>query len=219
LAYKLELHCHTSPVSGCSNLRGAEIVRLYAEAGYSAINIADHFTSGFFREQDFTDYFYGYHAAVKEGEKRGLKVYLGAEFRFNGSNNDYLLFGVDEDFLFKAKEMFDSTHEQFYGFCKENGVLIYQAHPFRDGMTRTEPAFLDGIEGYNMHPHHHSRNELALQFAEENSLPIVSGSDAHEKHMVGRGGILSDSIPDDGKALRDLILSGNFELYHEGECV
>lgn len=70
-----------------------------------------------------------------------------------------------------------------------------------------------------MHPHHHSRNELALQFAEENSLPIVSGSDAHEKHMVGRGGILSDSIPDDGKALRDLILSGNFELYHEGECV
>ncbi len=219
MAYKIELHCHTSPVSGCSNLRGAELVRLYAEAGFSAINIADHFTSGFFREQDFTDYFYGYHAAVREGEKRGVKVYLGAEFRFNGSNNDYLLFGVDKEFLFKAKEMFDSTHEQFHNFCKENGVLLYQAHPFRDGMTRTEPAFIDGIEGYNMHPHHHSRNELSLQFAEENGLPIISGSDAHEKHMVGRGGIIADVLPNDSKGLRDLILSGDFELYHEGECV
>ena len=200
-------------------MRGADIVRYYVEAGYSAINIADHFTSGFFRGQDFSDYFYGYHAAVKEGEKRGLKVYLGAEFRFDGSNNDYLLFGVDENFLRCAAQMFDSTHERFYEYCHKNGVLIYQAHPFRDGMTRTDPRFLDGIEGYNMHPHHHSRNELSLQFAEENGLHIISGSDAHEKHMVGRGGIISETLPENGKELRDLILSKKFELYHEGECV
>jgi len=219
LAYKIELHCHTFPVSGCSNLRGAELVRLYSEAGYSALHITDHFTSGFFREQDFTDYFYGYHAAVREGEKRGIKVYLGAEFRFDGSNNDYLLFGVTKDFLFGAKDMFGSTHKEFHEYCSKNGVLLYQAHPFRDGMTRTAPEHLDGIEGYNMHPYHHSRNELSLQFAAENGLPIVSGSDAHEKHMVGRGGIVSETLPEDSKGLRDLVLSGKFELYHEGECV
>lgn len=219
LAYKIELHCHTFPVSGCSRLYGAELVRLYSQAGYSAINITDHFTPGFFRGQDFSDYFYGYHAAVKEGVKLGLKVYLGAEYRFEGSNNDYLLFGVTEDFLRGAVTMFGSSHKDFYEYCKKNDVLIYQAHPFRDGMTRTEPRYLDGVEGYNMHPHHHSRNELALQFAKENLLPISSGSDAHETHMVGRGGIISETLPADGLELRDLIRSGNFELYHEGECV
>lgn len=219
MLYKIELHCHTSPVSGCSNIKGAELVRLYAEAGYSAIHITDHFTPWFFNEQEFTDYLYGYHAAVIEGRKRGIKVYLGAELRYETSPNDYLLFGVTEDFLRGAKELLRSTYAEIYEYCKKNGVLIYQAHPFRHGMEQTPPDMLDGIEGYNMHPHHSSHNDIAIEYAQKNGLHYLSGSDAHSKEMVGRGGIIADTLPEDSIGLRDLIISRKYELYHEGDLI
>ena len=219
MSYKIELHCHTSPVSGCSNMKGQDLVRYYAQAGYSAVHITDHFTNWFFAEQDFTDYLYGYHAAKKAGEKLGVKVYLGAELRYENNPNDYLLFGVTEEFLRGAKELLKSTYPEIYAYCKQNGVLIYQAHPFRDGMLETPPEMLDGIEGYNMHPHHRSRNDKAIAYAEKHGLNYLSGSDAHSKEMVGRGGIISDTLPEDSIGLRDLILSGKYELYHEGEVV
>ena len=219
MSYKIELHCHTHPVSGCSNIRGQELVRRYAEAGYSAIQITDHFTPWFFAEQELSDYFYGYHAARIEGEKRGIKVYLGAELRYAGSPNDYLLFGVTEEFLAGAKELLNATYPEIYAYCKQNGVLVYQAHPFRDGMEETPVEMLDGIEGYNMHPHHRSRNEKAVAYAEEHGLNYISGSDAHSKEMIGRGGIISETLPENSAELRDLILSGKYTLYHEGEVV
>lgn len=219
MSYKIELHCHTNPVSGCSNIRGQDLVRCYAQAGYAAVHITDHFTSSFFDGQEFTDYLYGYHAAKKEGDKIGVKVYLGAELRYDGCANDYLLFGVTEEFLAGAKELLHHTYPEIFAYCRKNGVLIYQAHPFRDGMTETPPELLDGVEGYNMHPHHRSRNEKAIAYAKEHGLNYLSGSDAHSKEMVGRGGIISDILPNDSKELRDLILSGKYELYHEGELL
>ncbi len=219
MSYKIELHCHTNPVSGCSNINGRDLVRCYAKAGYSAVQVTDHFTSAFFAEHEFEDYFYGYHAARIEGEKSGVKVYLGAELRYDGCANDYLLFGVDENFLRGAKELLKGPYSEIFAYCRKNGVLIYQAHPFRDGMQETPAEMLDGVEGYNMHPGHRSRNEKAIAYAKEHGLNYLSGSDAHSKEMVGRGGIIADSLPEDSAGLRDLILSGKYELYHEGELL
>ena len=219
MKYKIELHCHTAPVSGCSILSGEDIIRLYKEAGYDAITVTDHFTSDYFRHHDFEEYFQGYELAKKVGEEVGIKVYLGAEFRFDGSANDYLLFGVTKEFLKEATKMFTADHYTFHDFTKKNGVLFYQAHPFRPGLTRAPADALDGMEIYNMHPHHHSNNPTAIEYAKEKGLHGISGSDAHEPHMVGRGGILAETLPNDGIELRDLILSRNYELIHNGECV
>ena len=41
--YKIELHAHTSPVSGCSHIPPAEIVRRLADKGYHAVAITNHF--------------------------------------------------------------------------------------------------------------------------------------------------------------------------------
>ena len=43
---KLDLHVHTSEVSGCGKVPAAEMVRLYHEAGYDAIVITDHLIAG-----------------------------------------------------------------------------------------------------------------------------------------------------------------------------
>ena len=69
-------------------------------------------------------------AALAEG--MGLDVILGAELRFPENDNDYLVYGIDEQWLrsnpyvccMSAQEFFDKFHDQ---------VLIIHAHPFRKG--------------------------------------------------------------------------------------
>ena len=54
-----------------------------------------------------------------------------------------------------------------------------QAHPFRTGLTREDPALLDGVEVFNGNARHDSHNDDALRFARENGLlffpaPIIT---------------------------------------------
>ena len=41
-----ETHCHTSEVSRCSHISGAELAEFYKSAGYDGIIITDHFFNG-----------------------------------------------------------------------------------------------------------------------------------------------------------------------------
>ena len=59
---KIDLHVHTSEISGCAHVTGEETVRLYAEAGYDAIVITNHFVSYYQRgfESKGKDFFAEY---------------------------------------------------------------------------------------------------------------------------------------------------------------
>ena len=80
---KIDLHVHTSETSGCGKVPGAEMARLFHQAGYDAITITDHLIAGKNMETPVKArvawYLSGYHAARAEGEKLGLTVLLGAE--------------------------------------------------------------------------------------------------------------------------------------------
>ena len=69
-------------------------------------------------------------------------------------------------------------------------ILIFQAHPFRPGVTPVAPGLIDGIEVYNGNPRHNSHNDRALAFAKKHNLLKISGSDFHRINDVGRGGII-----------------------------
>lgn len=217
--FKIETHCHTKEVSSCSLLPGRVLVNIYKTAGYDAITITDHFYSGWFNLDNGTDselerYCKGYDEAKDEGEKLGLKVYHGVEYRFNDSQNDYLLYGADKEALKKALYMFSSDIHDFYKWVKEGDMAFYQAHPFRDGMKRAPSTALDGIEIYNMHPDHNSRNDMAIEHAAKEGLRGLSGSDAHQDWHVGRGGIISSYLPENETELTKLILSGDYKLIY-----
>lgn len=212
LKYCIETHCHTFPVSGCSSLSPEQMISLYEGSEYSAMVLTNHFTDHFFRSNTLSDYLKPYYEMKKIGENAGIEVILGAEFRFSRNSSDYLLIGTDEEFLEKATGWFDKPDEEFHDLCNENGVLFFQAHPFRDGMVRTEPAFLDGIEACNCHADHNSRNSTAVAYAKENGLRMLSGSDAHHPNSVRRGGIRADILPGNANEFKSIILSGNYEL-------
>lgn len=181
--YKTELHLHTSPASGCSEVPPEAAVRLYADLGYDSIVVCNHFFDGMRFHEDrqkcLDSYLADYDLAAETGEKYGINVILGCEIRFTENVNDYLLFGInrkDFDFLYDCIEIGIEAFSQ--QFRNENRLLI-QAHPFRNGMTQVHPELLDGIETFNMHPHHNSRVALANKYAKEHHLISTTGTDFH----------------------------------------
>ncbi len=219
----IDIHCHTSEVSSCGQTEAAETVRLYYSMGYKAITVTDHLSEGSFREMQGTswdekiDYFMtGYRNALAEAEKLGnFKVYLGAELRFIENDNDYLIFGLDEDKLRKIKGIFEMGIEKGVELIKNLDCIIIQAHPFRNNCTVIKPGLLDGIEVFNGHKGHDSRNDIALAWAKKFGYITTAGSDFHGEHDP-TSGLYVDKIPENEIELRDLILSGEYDLKSNG---
>lgn len=198
---KLDLHVHTSEVSGCGKVPAAEMVRLYHEAGYDAIVITDHLIAGKNAEMPMDEragwYLSGYRAAKAEGERLGLTVILGAELRFDCGHEDYLLYGITEADVAPIMRDLDGgiLPGDFYRRIRENGrMTLIQAHPFRPELRQAPLDELDGIEVYNGHPEHDSHNDLAMARAMQGGEGFIktSGSDAHKIHHVGRGGMIAE---------------------------
>lgn len=198
---KIDLHIHTSEVSGCGRVPAAEMARLYHEAGYDAIVITDHLIAGKNAEMPVDEradwYLSGYRAAKAEGERLGLIVMLGAELRFDCGHEDYLLYGITEADIAPIMRDLDSgmLPGDFYRRIRENGrMALIQAHPFRPELRQAPLDELDGIEVYNGHPEHDSHNDLAMARAMQGGEGFIktSGSDAHKVHHVGRGGMIVD---------------------------
>ena len=94
----------------------------------------------------------------------------------------------------------------------EAGALIYQAHPFRIGMTVTDPELLDGVEVYNGHGDHNSRNSVAYKWAELHSLRKLSGSDFHGNITMEPGGVYFEEYLTDSKQVAKALREGKYSL-------
>lgn len=195
---KIDMHVHTSEISGCAHLTSEETIRMYAEAGYDAIVITNHYTSDYKnrfakRGLDLMDEYKAcYEKAKAYGEKYGVKIFCGYELRLDQNENDYLIYGMSFEDAREYDKIFAMTTREFSEFAKERGILFYQAHPFRNRMTVVYPPHLFGIEVKNGNPRHDSRNEIAESWAERFGLHKIAGSDCHESEDVGISGIETD---------------------------
>ncbi len=206
--YKYETHFHTAETSPCGRVPARQAVRLYKEAGYKGIIVTDHYFRGFFDMQlwrsynrKIDKYLKGYKLALAEGIKLGIDIHLGMEIRFEENSNDYLVYGIDEEFLRKHENLYALTLKQFRELTAGRGIVIIQAHPFRPEMVPALQTLIDGVEVYNANPRHDSSNHLALKYAQDNNLIGLSGSDFHRPQDAFRGGILTNEvIPENGFA-------------------
>ena len=117
--YKLELHAHSYPGSHCSELPPRTLVDMYADCGYAAVAITNHYILGRMKSGDtvktYTDkYLKDYYEARDEGEKKGVNVILGAEFTLTDSSNDYLAYGITEDDLYSLEYIYTDNAKEFY---------------------------------------------------------------------------------------------------------
>ena len=214
--FYLDPHVHTSEVSGCGKVPAAEVVRLYRGAGCDAIVITDHYYDGYFQRQGdipwkekVERYRRGYCAAREEGERIGLRVLFGQELRFLGHPNDFLVYGLDEQDLIDNPELYRLSGPEFLTLAHEKGAIVFQAHPFRTPpCAPSNPAYIDGVEVYNGHPDHNSRNPLAQEFADTCGKLQISGSDFHQPHHLARGGVILPRLPEDGKDFAAMLRAG-----------
>lgn len=138
---KLEMHAHTCEVSQCAVISAKELVDGYREAGYDGIVITNHFDRGTLAvlgntpEEQYQAYLRGYELAKEEGDRIGLTVILGMEIRLNCGPEDFLVYGVTEDFIRKHMGICTSSPQELYEICRANNCLLIQAHPFRTPLS------------------------------------------------------------------------------------
>ena len=101
-----------------------------------------------------------------------------------------MVFGLDEEYLIENPKLYRHTLKSFRSNINGTGSMIFQAHPFRKGLTPAPYSLLDGIEIYNGNPRHDSNNDSAYAYAKDNNLKMIAGSDAHQIEDVGRAGLI-----------------------------
>ena len=215
--YLFDTHIHTKEASSCSRVYAADIVRRYKELGYDGLIITDHFSASQFKhhgetyDEQVQKYLSGYRAA-KEFEDENFHIILGMELRFLENDNDYLVYGFDEEFVINNDLTCYNNPEEFRPVVEANNLIIYQAHPFRIGMTVTDPELLDGVEVYNGHGDHYSRNKIANKWADLHSLRKLSGSDFHGNLTLEPGGVYFDEYYTDSKQVANALREGKYSL-------
>lgn len=204
-SFRFDTHVHTSEVSPCAGVPAREVVRLYKEAGFDGIVVTDHYNAWTLESFGVRSwplvcdrYLSGYQAAREEGEHIGLVVLPGLEITFEAVGYaDFLVFGLDPEYLYHYPSLFKLDLQRFRELTAALGCLVYQAHPFRPGITLADPSWIDGVEVYNGNPRHQSANHRALEFAQRHRLLESSGSDFHQKEDLARGGVLLPEMPKD----------------------
>lgn len=227
--FKYEMHAHTSDCDVVAADSGGEIVKKYKEAGYSGVVITDHYFSTFFdwfknelsgasHTKIIDRWLRGYYSALSGGEKLGFTVLCGAEVRFDGTVNDYLVYGLTPEFFYGAPLLNGLKNlEELKSVLPEN-ALIVQAHPFRNGMKVVDPSPLFGIEVYNG-KNEPFRNEMAELFADHYAKMKTSGSDYHGSVSLGKGGIYTKTQIKNSADLVFALKSGKYGLIEDGICV
>ena len=222
--YKIETHLHTCHSSPCGKVEADTIARLYAEAGFHGIIVTDHFFHYTCRPHcwniPYQDYFKvfieGYYQLCRAAEPYGLKIYKGAEVRFDENFNDYLLLDYPDELLSDPLSVFSMGLKNFSPLCRQAGALLIQAHPFRDKNTPADPALVDGYEAKNASPRAANHNELTAAFLTQHPHMLqLCGSDFHRAEDVGCGGIVTDILPENETALAALLRAENYTLLTE----
>ena len=217
MPYKYELHCHTGCTSRCGRVEPERIVELYKNVGYSGIVVTDHYSPMTFTPnwspQKQVDFYLNGYRRMKKAAGEDFTVLLGMELRHYATANDYLIYGITEEFIQGAGNLMMKGADKMREFCDENGFLLFQAHPFRNGMHIVNPEYLDGVEIYNACVRHNSRNAIAEKWAKLHKLRGSAGSDFHRAEDVARGGILTDKKIETNADLLEVLKSGSFTVY------
>ena len=193
--YLFEMHTHTSEVSPCAFVTAENVVETYKSEGYNGVVITNHMCKRTFSDissatwNDRIDYFLKGYKLANNCSEKDFSVLLGMEICFSNELNDYLVYGIDEEFLYKNQDMMDIGLKRFKALAEKNNLLVFQAHPFRKRMQICDYNLLDGIEVYNGNSSHNSNNDISMFWAEKYGLKKVSGSDFHNYFGMHPGGI------------------------------
>lgn len=217
--YLTELHLHTKESSSCSEITAREMIDAYKKEGYSTIVITDHCSKnkmerlGDISWRKKIDYVYrGFDIAKQYGNELGMNILLGVEITLQITDSDYLVYGIDKDFLYENEKIYEYTLDELYRLCNEKGFLLVQAHPFRDDIQLAPLEYIDGIEVFNGCQDEVSRNDKALEYGCSANKILTSGSDFHRLGDLAQGGIITNVEIKDIEQLVEILKERDYKL-------
>lgn len=223
--YKYQMHVHTSPCSKCGGLTPETLCQALLEFGYQGAVITNHFyhgNSGIDRSENtswaefVSAYEQDYLACKEEAEKHGLDIIFSIEESVK-PGLEILCYGVTPKVLYDNPQLIKEDVDEWVRVMRANGVVVVQAHPFREADYIPNPGalpheYLDGVEVFNRGNNTPEMNQKALDFAIEHNLLKTSSADAHWPNHIPYGGITTEHRITNEKELADLLRGGEYEL-------
>lgn len=217
--YKYELHCHTSEVSRCATSSAQEAVEFYKNKGYDGIVITNHYSPQTFfmfkafAPQLFMDMYIDGYKKAKSYATDDFTVLFGCELRFLFSIDDFLIYGVTEEFLRKSGNLMAKSLKKIFKMCNDEDYVLLEAHPYRELRFRHNPKYLHGCEVFNGKDYGKKANIKAKKWAEKCGFSIVtSGGDFHNKNKTVPGGIITQEPIKTNEDLVRILKSGKYRL-------
>ena len=200
MAYQYELHMHSREASLCGKGSIHDMIRRYADLGYTGAVITDHFFRGntcIDRDlpwEAFVDgYSRGYYEGQETAQKLGFHLLFGVEEGYGGSK-EFLAYGFEPEFLKENPQLRNAgIHAWSEAVHAVDGVLIY-AHPFRmrdyisDPNAMPDMTLADGVELYNRGNPVEQDQKAVDTFAGEDWI-FIAGGDTHNDLFTERFGV------------------------------
>ena len=202
----IDPHVHSNEISRCSKLSVEEVIDNKIALGYDGAILTNHCQPWYYEKHEHKEEIKKYIEVFEKGriyaENKNFILMLGIEVTLTVPRySDWLLYGLTEDILLNSPCLYALTQKELYEFCERNGVVLVQAHPYREPIEPCDPKYMDGVE-INCHPFHGDlpRKDKVVAFAKGNSLIITCGVDYHETVMDIKAGMI---VPDEIKTAKD----------------
>ncbi|MBO7761679.1 MAG: PHP domain-containing protein [Clostridia bacterium] len=219
--YRYQLHTHTVPCSLCARMSPEELCHALYEGGYAGAVLTNHFfhgNTGVDRALPFADfvkpYIEDYEACKRAAEPYGLDILFGLEEGVGGGL-EILCYGLTPEILLRHPELSTSAAAVWHDVLHAEGVLVVQAHPFRERAYITTPGplpltVIDGVEAYNRGNIGDENARACALAAKHPTLIVTSGADAHEPRSVTVGGIETERRIRNEAELAEILRSGEY---------
>lgn len=220
--YRYETHCHTFPVSACGHASVRDTLEFYKEIGYDGIFITNHFIDGNINidwntpvKEKLDFYFSDYEEALKIGKEIGIKVFLGIEMSYGGT--DFLAYGLEKEWYYQHTDILAERKSRELPYMMSEGALVVQAHPFREANyidhIRLFPRGVEGVEVLNA-DRTDFENRMANLYADEYGFLKTAGSDNHwGKHAKKLAGLECDEPVSDEKDFIKKLREGKMKIF------
>jgi len=203
----IDTHVHSAGISPCSRRNPTQLIAEYLADKTDGFVLSNHCLHVFTEEIGYKawceKYVEEYRLIKQLGDKYNVRVFFGIEVTPDWQQFIHLLiYGMTPEDLLNSPELYTLSLKELFEYCEEHGFLLYQAHPYRNGMKPQDPRYLHGVE-INCHPGYvtNMKKEVS-EYATANNLRIICGSDFHGDHYKPKCG---NYIPDTVVTEKDLV--------------
>ena len=188
---KVDPHVHSKGVSGCSHVTCEQIIDEKMKLGYDGAILTNHCQSWYYAPEQHAEFMEKVIGEFQRGkayaDEKGFRFYLGIEVSLTDPHYaDWLLLGVTEEFLRQSPCLYLLSQKALFDYCNQWGVVMIQAHPYRQ--SPCNPEYMHGVE-INCTNSDLEKVAQVEEFAKEHDLLVVCGTDYLFVERTFRGGI------------------------------